>query len=765
MAPAGAGRTPGAQAAPSPRLDIVEQWRRLCCNAVAIDNEGRLLATVSNNVLTLWDLESGLELRTLVARARAIARKPDEAVDSVSASSYTGLAFDPSGRYVALTAVDNLNPRTSDRGRHLAFPHVWEVETGRDLSAVDWTHDAATQRTVSAAFPFDPRAVLFWQATTDPSVVAKLARYAGPATTFSPDGGLGIGFVLEGGPDYAYRLTSFDLESNRALWTIRNEESAPPVATFSPDGHWVALGSWKGTRILDARTGTQAATVAGSNGAGVPVAFSRDSRRLIVARANQAQIFSAPDWRSGSEMRFPDEEFIQAVTFTPNGDRALAIGGDAIHVVDAVGARELRRISMDGARPLQTMAVSPRGRWLAVSTSKTPPALSDRTEEATVFAWPLSGDGVPRSLSTAAFGSIPALAFSPDEARLGNVSLVEHLSRGGPMFDGDIEWVDLANATRQSLTFETDEVRQGRYDVIPRAAAKELAFTNDGSTIVAGMLGLRAFHSDSNHEFEPFPQLVFYDAATMKPRRTVDLGGADFTALATNADGSLLATGHDLNTVRLWTTATARQRSFYLWPAVDRRDALGYFQYGGSITGLAFHPYGRRLAVARHDGAAVVDVMRGTRQEIAAASDQGYSAVAFSPDGASLLYASGTLQNRGFIEARVSQWVTATGKQGWTVELGTTDVPRLAFAPNGKWFAAATSGGVSIHDASTGLRLVSLAVLGTDDWFVWTPDGRYAGSPAGIARLGAVRQGRRVVPIAAVGRKLELPDLLAQVLP
>jgi WD40 repeat protein len=252
IAPLGAGRTPGAQAAPSPRLDIVEQRQRLCCNAVAIDDEGRLLATVSDNVVTLWDLDSGLELRTLVPRARAVARRPDEAVDSVSASSYTGLAFDPSGRYVALTAVDNLNPRTSDRGRQLAFPHVWEVETGRDVSAVDWAYDAATQRTVSAAFPFDPRAVRFWQATHDPAVVSKLARYAGAATTFSPDGELGIGFVSEGGPNYAYRLTGFDLDSNRALWTIRNEDSAPPVATFSPDGQWVALASWKGTRILDA---------------------------------------------------------------------------------------------------------------------------------------------------------------------------------------------------------------------------------------------------------------------------------------------------------------------------------------------------------------------------------------------------------------------------------------------------------------------------------------------------------------------------------
>ena len=227
----------------------------------------------------------------------------------------------------------------------------------------------------------------------------------------------------------------------------------------------------------------------------------------------------------------------------------------------------------------------------------------------------------------------------------------------------------------------------------------------------------------------------------------------------------MLATGHDANTVRLWTAATARQRAFFLWPAIDRRDVLGSALFGGWITGLAFHPDGRRLGVARHDGVAVVDVVQGTRREIDAARDRGYSAIAFSPDGSSMLFAGGIVQGSRFVDARISQWVSATGRPGWALDLGTTEVPRLAFAPNGRWFAAATSGGVSVHDVATGSHLATLAVLGTNDWLVWTPDGRYAGSPDGIARLGAVRQGRRAVPLATVGQKLELRDLLAQVLP
>ena len=186
---------------------------------------------------------------------------------------------------------------------------------------------------------------------------------------------------------------------------------------------------------------------------------------------------------------------------------------------------------------------------------------------------------------------------------------------------------------------------------------------------------------------------------------------------------------------------------------------------GESIAGLAFHPDGRRLAVARHDGVAVVDVVQGTRREIRATRNRGYAAIAFSPDGSSMLFASGIVQGSQFVEARISQWVPATGRPGWALDLGTTELPRLAFAPNGRWFAAATSGGVSLHDAATGAHLATLAMLGATDWLAWTPDGRYAGSPDGIARLGVVRQGRRAVPLATVGRKFELRDLLAQVLP
>jgi WD40 repeat protein len=364
--------------------------------------------------------------------------------------------------------------------------------------------------------------------------------------------------------------------------------------------------------------------------------------------------------------------------------------------------------------------------------------------------------------------AIRALAFSPDEERIGSVSFAELQTRGGPEFDGNISTRTLTTSAVETLSsFRREQVRKRNYDVIGGAAAKDLAFTRDGSSVITAMLGLRAYRPDGepDREFQPFPQLVLHDARTLQPRRVVNLDGEDFAALATTSDGRLLATGHDANTVRLWTTATLRERAVFRWPIVDRRDVLGSGLGGGSITGLAFHPDGRRLAVARDDGVALVDIVRRRPREIASARGQGYTAIAFSPDGASLIFASGTVHGQTFVDTRISQWVTATMSPGWVLDLGTTEVHRLAFARNGRWFASATSSGVSIHDATTGAHLVTLAMLATNDWLAWTPDGRYAGSPAGIARLGAIRRGRRALPLTTVGRQLKLRELLEQVLP
>ena len=766
LMPGGAAwRTRAVQVPPEApsRLDVVEQRERKCCDGIAIDPGGRLLATKQYGEVTLWDLETGLELRTLVPRARAIARRPAEAIASVATDSYSGLAFDSSGRYVALTASDNLNPRTFNRARLLAIPHVWEVETGRDVSDVDWTYDPVTQRTGSPRFPFDPGETIFWQVTSDSAVASNLARYRGPASTFSPDGRLGVAFAAQGGPDYAYRLSVIDLDSNRVLWERRVPGGEPPTAHFSPDGRRVVILALNDAWVLDARTGAQVSGIGGSNGVG-RAAFSRDSRRLATVRKNQVQVLDASDWRVTADMRAPDDERLTVVTFTHDGRRVIAASGQTVYVWDATSGQGVRQISMAGGRPMQSVAISPRGRWLAAGSASTLPGLSTRISEwpSTVALWPLAGDGSPRRLwSDDADLSILAVAFSPAEERIARVSFSEFVSRSGPQFWGNVSITTLPDSASQTPLNGGEPTPS---DLAQGEGAKDVIFTRDGSTIVVGGLGLRGDPPDDPVEFSPYPQLTSYDTRALTPRRVVDLDGRDFTALAASRDGTLLAAGNDANVVRLWTSATMQQRGIYRWPVIVRRDVVGSALNGGSITSLAFHPDGRRLAVARNDGVALLDLERGTRRDITTSKDRDYSAVAFSPEGSSLVVASGIVQGRRFVDARIEQWVTATMRPGWAMDLGATDLPRVVFAPGGKWFAVASSGGVLIHDANTGAHLATLAILATNDWLMWTPDGRYAGTPDGVARLAAIRRGRQALPIASAGRRMDVQELIKQLL-
>ncbi len=99
------------------------------------------------------------------------------------------------------------------------------------------------------------------------------------------------------------------------------------------------------------------------------------------------------------------------------------------------------------------------------------------------------------------------------------------------------------------------------------------------------------------------------------------------------------------------------------------------------------------------------------------------------------------------------------------MELTGTRVSQVVFDRAGRWFAAATSGGLSLHDTATGARILTLATFGTGDWLAWAPDGRYAGTPAAIARLAAIRQGTHAAPISAAGRQVTLQELIDRVLP
>jgi len=194
-----------------------------------------------------------------------------------------------------------------------------------------------------------------------------------------------------------------------------------------------------------------------------------------------------------------------------------------------------------------------------------------------------------------------------------------------------------------------------------------LAFAADGRTLACGGQD----GSMRNGTYPPFALLI--DVPTRQVRPKLDGGGN----VAFSPDGSLLATGAVFDEVKVWETASGRQRSrIPVWP-----------------NALAFAPDGQTLATV--DGSHKVpgeiglwDAASGRRRMVAFrdAHAKGISAVAFSPDG--MMLATG-----GF-DATVKLWDVPTGRELARFIGHAGQVRGLAFARDGRTLASGAYDGV-----------------------------------------------------------------------
>ncbi len=194
-------------------------------------------------------------------------------------------------------------------------------------------------------------------------------------------------------------------------------------------------------------------------------------------------------------------------------------------------------------------------------------------------------------------------------------------------------------------------------------------------------------------------------------------------SLAFAPDGSSLASGADDHTVRLWNTASARERAvlkghqslvtavayspdskriasgsfdstIHLWDANSGDQTATLRGHHGRVRALTFSPDGATLATAGEDlGIRLWDV--NARRELSpplAGHTSSVFSLAFAPDGKTLYSGSSDqtihVWDRGAIEARAV----------WPAD---DQVYSLAISPDGKSLAAAHRGGtVSLWDVS-----------------------------------------------------------------
>ncbi|MEU7853117.1 WD40 repeat domain-containing protein [Nonomuraea sp. NPDC049141] len=172
------------------------------------------------------------------------------------------------------------------------------------------------------------------------------------------------------------------------------------------------------------------------------------------------------------------------------------------------------------------------------------------------------------------------------------------------------------------------------------ASSRQLAAQSQvtGDSSLASMLAVAAWRIAPTDE----ARNRVLSAATRTGRGNVSGDTKSLDAVAFSPDGSIIATGSDDGTARLWDTASRRQ----LGAPITRP------QYECSTVDLAFSPDGRTLATACSDTVRFYDVT--THREVSAPLKHTavVSAFAYSPDGKTIV--------TGDLKGVVQQWDATT---------------------------------------------------------------------------------------------------------
>lgn len=454
----------------------------------------------------------------------------------------------------------------------------------------------------------------------------------------------------------------------------------------------------------------------------------------------------------------PHNDHVQAVAFSPDG-KILATGnGEMISLWDVATCRVRRRLSGHGGS-IRALAFSSDGTTLASGSSDT-----------RVILWDLPV-GRPRHTLTGHEGMINAIAFSPDSKKLATIGWKHHIKlwdvdtgKEQIQLGGELKWgLSVAFSPDgksiamggQQVVYQWDLAKPGDVEEIQpdhKALIRCVAFSPDGK--------LLAVASDESI-------VRIRDLAQGQQRAILRGHMGPVRAMAFSPDGRLIVTGSDDRTVRLWQVTTGVELAVFrkhtarincvafspggnvvasggddrrsvLWD-IRRRDRGNLKAHQRQIQNLAFHPDGKLLASVSSDPQSPVlwDVATGRADPLSSDSSGAMNAVAFSPDGTTLVVGNWN---------KLRIWDVASRTEIDQIETKYGDITSLAFSPRDGKFLASTATRTLTGDGSSSRGVVNL--WDTEAWpwrhvatvdgpfsnlggVAFSPNGRFLATPTG----------------------------------
>ncbi|MDE0020262.1 MAG: WD40 repeat domain-containing protein [Candidatus Poribacteria bacterium] len=288
-----------------------------------------LLSAGNDNVVRLWDAETGKLLNTGIAPGAFASISPDEQRIAV------------------------WNPRKEI--------YLWNISTGEStmleasrggIAAITFAPDG---RTVSATNSY--KSIAVWDVETG----ALLHTVDGFAFTYSPDSKR----IVTNNPASAPKV--WDIETGALLHTL-GAHSSWSHPSYSPDGKRIVTASYEGgIQVWDAKTGALVHMLHGHRGEMLMPAYYPDGKTITSVMERNVKIWNAD---TGALIKTLNEKMagnrhIYGNPYSPTGDKYLIQKiPSAVRIWDATSGELLRTLS-HSSRRFNRFTYSPDGKTIA----------------------------------------------------------------------------------------------------------------------------------------------------------------------------------------------------------------------------------------------------------------------------------------------------------------------------------------------------------------------------------------------------------------